>query len=853
MTDFGEPHFKLALPRKSYLATWLERVVHDVRSALRSTRREPMLALAIVVTLGLGIGLNTGVFTILYSLLLRPLPLPQSDRLVTVHQLFATARPYMQATGGVRIGTSQRLINESLDLLSYPEYQHFQEHALSFEALDAFAPLSLTVGAEIPASVTAFATSCDYFRTLGVSMPLGRGFAADECARRGEASVVVLSYGLWQGRLGGDPSAVGSTVTLNGQPFTVIGVAQQGFAGTGLQMSDLWIPISVLPLLGVDYLNIDNLSWLHVIGRLQSGATIERTRAELTTLARQLHAGEPDLQPTVAVHRATVTGPVGRLDGGGAALVTMALVTVILLLACLNITNLLLSRAPVRRRSVCVRLSLGGQRRHIVMQLLTESIVLGLLGGAVGLVLSMAVSPILRLVSLLGEMNVSTVPDVRVLAYAFAVSLASALAFGLMPAIETTRVDLATALRSQAAGIGGNRSGWRLRRAVVSVHFAGSLVLLVIAGLFVRAVSHGEQIETGYRMSEIYAFHPQVRNQGYDAVRGAAFLEGLRVGVAALPGVENAALTRYLPLQGSSMSLISREGLPPGQSTVERQVFYTTVSPEYFELMDIPILRGRTFDPRIDDQATVPAVISEETARRYWGAEDPVGRGFRLGETPMIVVGVARDVRHLSLTQTRRAFLYAAWREHGLRLPDQAEDQAPDLQVVARVAPGTDVAAAVLRLGQLLDPAVAIEVESLEQRLAALLEPARLSAWFAGILGVLAALLAVVGIYSALAYAVAQRSHELGVRLAIGANRRDIVILVMRQGLTALVPGLVVGVLLAVAAGRVVRSQLFGVPPFDPIAFGGVILLLLAAALVAIFWPARRASLLDPIHTLRNE
>jgi hypothetical protein len=269
--------------------------------------------------------------------------------------------------------------------------------------------------------------------------------------------------------------------------------------------------------------------------------------------------------------------------------------------------------------------------------------------------------------------------------------------------------------------------------------------------------------------------------------------------------------------------------------------------------MDIPILRGRTFDPRIDDQATVPAVISEETARRYWGAEDPVGRGFRLGETPMIVVGVARDVRHLSLTQTRRAFLYAAWREHGLRLPDQAEDQAPDLQVVARVAPGTDVAAAVLRLGQLLDPAVAIEVESLEQRLAALLEPARLSAWFAGILGVLAALLAVVGIYSALAYAVAQRSHELGVRLAIGANRRDIVILVMRQGLTALVPGLVVGVLLAVAAGRVVRSQLFGVPPFDPIAFGGVILLLLAAALVAIFWPARRASLLDPIHTLRNE
>lgn len=812
-----------------------------------------MLALAIVATLGVGIGLNTGIFTILYSLLLRPLPLPQSDRLVTVHQLFATARPYIQATGSVRIGRSERPFSGSLDLLSYPEYNHFQEHARSFEALDAFAPLRLTVGAENPASVTGFAASCDYFRTLGVGMARGRGFTADGCARRGEGRVAVLSYGLWQGRLGGEQGVVGSTVTLNGQPFTVIGVAQQGFAGTGLQVPDLWIPISVLPLLGVNRLDIDNLSWLHVIGRLQSGATIERARAELTALARQLHAGQPDLQPTVEVHRATLAGPGGRLDAGGPALVAMALVTVILLLACLNITNLLLSRAPVRRRAVCVRLSLGAQRRHIVMQLLTESVVLGLLGGAVGFALSMAVSPILTLVLPLGEMNVPAAPDIRVLAYTSGVSLVAALAFGLMPAIETTRVDLGTALRSQAAGVGGSRSGWRLRQAVVSAQFAGSLVLLVIAGLFVRGVSHAQQIDTGYRMGDIYAFHPQVRDQGYDSVRGAAFLDDLRAGVAALPGVEATALTRHFPLRGSSMSLISREGLPPGQSMMERQVFYTTVSPKYFELMEIPILRGRTFDPRFDDLATVPAVISEEMARRHWWAEDPVGREFRLGQTPMIVVGVARDVRHVSLIPTDRAFLYAAWREHGVRLPDQAEGQAPDLWVVARVTPGADVAGAVQRLGQILDPSVVIEVESLEQRLADVLEPARLSAWFAGILGGLAALLAVIGIYSALAYAVAQRRHELGVRLAIGANRRDIVILVMRHGLTALVPGLVVGLLLAVGAARVAHSQLFGLDPIDPTAFGGVILLLSAAALVAIFWPARRASLLDPIHTLRSE
>lgn len=838
----------------SYLATWVERVAHDVRFALRSTRREPMLALAIVATLGLGIGLNTGISTILYSLLLRPLPLPQSDRLVTVHQLFATARPYMQVPGGsVRIGMSERRLNGSLDLLSYPEYHHLQEHARSFEALDAFAPLRLTVGAETPASVTGLAASCNYFRTLGVGMALGRGFVADECARRGEGRLVVLSYGLWQGRLGGDRGVVGSTLTLKGQPFTVIGVAQQGFAGTGLPVQDLWIPISVLPLLGVNHLEIDNLSWLHVIGRLQSGATIERARAELTALARQFHAGEPDLQPTVEVHRATLAGPGGRLDAGGPALVAMALVTVILLLACLNITNLLLSRAPVRRRAVCVRLSLGAQRRHIVMQLLTESVVLGLLGGAVGFALSMAVSPMLNSVLPLGEMNVPVAPDIRVLAYTSVVSLVAALAFGLMPVIETTRVDLATALRSQAAGVGGSRSGWRLRQAVVSAQFVGSLVLLVVAGLFVRALSHAQLIDTGYRVSDIYAFHPQLRDQGYDAVRGAAFLDELRAGIAALPGVETTALTRYLPLQGSSMSLISGEGLPPGQSIMERQVFYTAVSPEYFELMEIPIVRGRTFDPRIDDPTPTPAVISEEMARQHWGAEDPVGKEFRLGQTPMIVVGVARDIRHLSLSRTDRPFLYAAWREHGPGLPDLAEGQAPDLVVVARVAPGADVAGVVQRLGVRLDPAVVIEVESLEQRLAGMLEPVRLSAWFAGILGVLAALLAVIGIYSALAYAVAQRRHELGVRLAIGANRRDIVILVMRQGLTALVPGLVVGLLLAVGAARVVRSRLFGLDPFDPTAFGGVILLLSATALVAIFWPARRASLLDPIHTLRSE
>lgn len=834
-----------------------ENLWKDLTLALRSIRREPWFAASAVATLALGIGLNTAIFTVLYGFTMRPLPLPAAEQLVTVHQLFADM-PVGSGLGDATIGGiggRPRYIHGSTDMVSYPEYRAYRDGTTALSGLAAFASIGLTLEGETPAPAAGLLVSCGYFRVVGVGMEAGRGFVEDECARGGGAPVVVLSHGLWQRRFGGDPSIVGRSITLNRTVFTVIGVAARGFGGTQLHAPDVYLPVTMQPVLGSDRLANEDLSWLNLVGRLRVGATVERAERELTATGLRRDAAYQGRGTRVLVHRAALmSGPVGREHGLVGGLVAMAVAVLIVLIACLNLMNLLLSRAPARQRSVRIRLSLGASRRRIVTQLLVESGVLAALGGATGLLLAYWAPPLLLAAWDAGATQLLLTPDLRVFAYATLVSLCAALLFGLAPALETTRVDLATALRGDGAAGGAGRSprAARLRHAVVGAQVGGSLLLLVVAALFIRGVRQARATDPGYHVQDVLGFRPNLEQQGYDAARAAAYYRELRARAAALPGVASASLASWLPLGPRGTGRFARDG-----AEEDGLVDYTTVSGGYFETLGIAIARGRAFaedEPFAADAR--PAVIGQAMARRYWPSSDPLGQGFSIAGTQRyVVVGIARDTRHFSIQPSAEPLFYRAARLDPLPPApgDTAVARPPGLTLVVRTTGGESTTSALLRAARGIDPDVLITVESLAERFDAELRPARLTALFAGLLGLLATALAMVGVYGAIAYAVTQRRHEIGVRFALGAARRDIIRLILRQGAAPLLAGIVTGMLLAAGVARVVRSQIFGISALDPVAFLGVTMALVGVALLAMVQPARRAAGIDPASTLRAD
>lgn len=842
---FGDIH--RALPRRGERggAGWLPGLSRDVGLAVRTLRRTPAFTVVAILTLTLGIGMNSAIFTFLYSMTMRGLPLPRADRLVTVHQLFDGMPPGHFPEASMVLGEGERRVRGTSDMVSWEEYLAYRDRSPSLAGLAGFAMLPATLAGESAERVAVAVATCDYFRVLRAPLALGRGLDGGDCVAPGESPVAVLAHGLWQSRFGGDPGIVGRTIRLNRTSFTVVGVAGRGFGGTTLEAPDLWVPVTMEPSLAPDRLEDADLSWLALVGRLRRGATREQAAAGLTAIGRSRDASRPGRRTTVLVRDAMLLGGPSEASRVLAFRVAaFALAGLILLIACLNVASLMLARAPGRQRDVRIRRALGAARHRVVGQLLVESVLLALVGGLAGLGLAVWLPRVFGSLLLPTGAPVPLTPDLGVVAYALGVSFLAAVAFGLAPALETSRVDLASALRGDAAGAGRGPGAPRLRQAVVAAQVAGSLVLLVVAGLFGRSIALARGADPGYRVDHVYGFRPDLDRQGYSGEEVAAFYEDWESRVAGMPGVEAVALTSFLPLQGQSSAVFMRDPDATETDFSDGQVFHVYVSAEYFATLGIPILRGSGLPgtPPAPDEP-LPAVIGQTMARRLWPDRDPLGQVFAAPTgRARRVVGIARDALHGGPGTEDRRFFYSAI-PRGMNVGT----------LVVRTGEDPGAVASVLRAAHQLDPEVLVTATSLRDLFRERLRPARLAALAAGGLGLLALLLAVVGIYGAVAHGVSQRSREFGVRFALGASRRDIRLLVLRRGVVPVGSGVASGLVLAAAVAGALRGRLYGLAPLDPVVFVGTACALAAAALAAMLRPARRAASLDPARTLREE
>jgi len=816
---------------------WLEDLIRDLRQSARNLAARPAFALTAVLTLALGIGLNTGVFSLIYAVAMRPLPVREPERVVMVFQ-------------DVRQGGGRMTMGPWTEV-SYPEYQRYRDRSQSFEGIAVYRGMDLVLTANPPQPIQGSLVSCNYFSTLSVRFGLGRGFGSEGCARPSDAPVTVLSDQLWRTRFGADPAIVGRTLTVNGVAVLVVGVAEAGFKGIDWVPADLWLPVTMQPAVGHEgpaLLVREKASWLTMVGRLKRGTSREVAQAELSVVGQTAAAGDSGKLVRVSVTRgALFTEPGMRRQADTAAAGILGLSALVILLACTNLVNLLLARALAKRREIGIRLSLGASRLRVVRQLMIESILLALAGGGLGLVIVYRLPGVLAAAVPNGEfIQTDFSPDLPVFGYAIAISAVAAVLFGLLPALQATRLDISSSIKL-ADPLLGRTGTHRLRTFVVGAQVAGSALLVAMAGLFLHALDRANGVDLGYRTAGVIAIRLGTEQLGYDATRSREVYDRLGERLRAVPGVESVALASGLPLLGRNTSDV--------QSADENRpawAAFNQVSPEYFATLGIRIVEGRVF--RAEESGLAgdqPAVISETAARTLWPGADPLGRRIRMGNvdnksaTYFVVTGVAADAHNVSIGQPDQPFIYRA---------ANPANPSGSLMVVATeprsVAGLLGAVAAVVRE---IDPAVPVQVSRLEDRQAEALAPARMAARFATALGGLATLLAIVGIYGIVSYGVTQRAREFGVRIALGATNRQIVRLALGQGLVVVTVGLLVGFGLSLAAARVVRGLLYGLGGLDPVALVATLFVVAATASAAMLVPARRATTINPIDSLRSD
>ncbi|HZS04926.1 MAG TPA: ABC transporter permease [Blastocatellia bacterium] len=819
----------------------------DLRFGLRMLARRPGFTATAVLALALGIGANSTIFNLVNALLLRPLPVVRPDEIVAVYTSDYSSTEY---------GTS-----------SYPDYVDFRDRNGVFAGLVAYqaTPFSLNTGG---ANERAFGeiVSGNYFTVLGVRPAPGRGFLPEEDITPGAQPVVVISHKLWQQRFGGDPGVVGRIVKLNGHPFTVVGVAPEKYSGlTRGLAADLWVPAMMMEqaLPGSRNLVERGSRGFSVMGRLKPGVTLAQAQADFRVIAEQLFKAWPQEWTNIRKESRVITllpeSEARVMPGFRKPLIIfmallMTVVGLVLLIACANVANLMLARATARRREIAVRLSLGASRGALIRQLLTESLLLSLAGGGVGLLLAawgadllMAFKPPMQM-----PIEIDLRTDWRVLGFTFGISLLTGILFGLAPALAASKPDLVAALKEGEGMAGHGRT--RLRGAFVVAQVALSLLLLVGAGLFLRSLGNASAIDPGFDPDNLLAMTMDLQLQGYDRARGKNFSRQLLDRVRAVPGVEAATLAEYLPLNlDGARRGITIEGYTPrpGEST---EVGSVTVAPGYFETLRLPVLRGRSFGGQDREGAPGVVMVNEAFARRYWPGQDPLGKRIRMGamrggnsdELPALeVIGVVKDGKYVTLGEGATPFFY-------LNLA-QGYDPAPTLIVRTRGNP-TDYLPAVRNVVAALDDSLPLfDVKTMREHLGLALLPARLAGTILGIFGLVALVLAASGIYGVMSYSVARRTREIGIRMALGAGRGDVLRLIVGQGMKLVVIGTAIGLVAALALGRLLGSLLYGLSPADPLTFAGMVLLLAGVALAACWIPARRATKTDPMIALRYE
>jgi predicted permease len=786
--------------RAVWIWPWLESVVQDVRYALRNLRAQPGFAMIAILGLGCAIGLNTSFFTVFEAIALRPWPVKDARRIV---RIFSLNVHRMDAPG-----------------FSIPEFRYFEDHARSFKGMIAIVGYPMHFGFEpFGKSTQAMFVDADHFTVLGVNLALGRGFMPGENRVDAPERVVVLSFAMWRDHFGSDAEILGKTVHVEEIPFTVVGVGPREFLGISQGREDAWFPFAVFPQM---HLNSWARSWVKdadrsaflLAGRLAPGVTKRQAHSELETLSRQFHA-QFALDPVQIVF--TDTTMMAANPGGNGAMPVFALmlagVTLIVLLACANVGNLLIARAAARRFEIEVRRALGAGRARIVRQLMTESLLLAIGAAALGIALAYWLPGIV--VSRFGEAPpVVLKPDLPVLGYALALALFCCVAFGLAPALHGTR----------------SRSNPRLplRSVLLAAQVAMSVVLLLGAALLLEGVRHARVRDPEFSFRDVTVVSLELPAGSYDRARISDFTKHLLTELKGRPELQPIALCSQEPWSNSIWDLALR--LPGQDRSLERSTTALAVSPGYFDVLRIPILSGRNFNPADKDNTVI--LINQSLARRYWRDQNPVGKTLMFMQLPLEVVGVVPD----TLDRAEPVF----YQPLGVPFPPK---------VLVRSAPGA--AEAVAATVQQIDKRVRTQATPLSENMERAAAPARIGAQLAGLLGIFALALATIGMSGVFGYIVQQRTKEIGIRMALGARPWQVVWLVLSGTSRAVLAGLVIGLVGAIAVARLLTDFLYGVSPFDPRAYAAVALVLAAAGLAATFLPARRATKIDPMTALR--
>jgi predicted permease len=820
----------------------MENLTKDVRYGVRMLMKNPGVTLVAVITLALGIGANTAIFSGVSAFLMRPLNVPNAHELI---------RP-LEVTEDR--GTS--------DELSYPDYLDYRDQATSFAGLAAEDMLSAAIDSENQSDVIwGQSVSANYFDVLQVKPILGRTFVPDEDKTLGASPVVVLSHSFWQRRMAGDPNVVGKTVQLNNRAYEVIGIAPQSFAGTKFALAlDFWTPMSMAEDLrrAPGMLRERGSHWMNVIGRLKPGVSIAQASAEMNAISARLNQAYPDNRANNT--QAKVLPEVdGRWEEEGgvfksAGAIAMAIVGLILLIACANVANLMLARAAGRRKEIGIRLALGANRARLVRQLLTESVLLSVAGGALGLLLAFWVTDLMEGFIPILEYNIVSdffALDSRALVFTLIVSLATGLVFGLAPAWHSSNPDVVPVLKGEAEVVQrGKRRAFGLRNVLVVAQVALSLVVLVCGGLFIKSFRKAQTMDPGFDNTNglIVSLSPTLI--GYEDEQSRQFYKQVLERVSHVPGVEAVSFARTLPLGDSSNSTgpVLKEGeiLPKGSAG--RVIMTTFVSPGYFKTMQIPILDGRDFDDRDQPKTQRVVIVNQKMAEMLWPGESAVGKRFFIGaesRDAYEVVGVVKTGKYRNLAEDPKPFFYSSM---GQRRPSTMA-----MVVRASVDPRSLVGAIRSEV-QAIDRRVPLSgVKTMDDHKTYALWAPNMAASLSLAFAVVAILLSAVGLYSVMAYVVSQRTREVGIRMALGANRSDVMKMITRQGMRLAAIGVVIGLLMALALAQVLSSLLIGISGYDVTTFIVVPTLLSAVALLACYLPARRATKVDPLVALRYE
>ncbi len=808
-----------------------ESVARDVRHSIRGWRRSPGFVVVAALTIALGIGATVTIFSIANTLLARTPPgVRDPGSLVTIageeHGRFVT--------------------------LSYPTLEDFRNagNGLGELAMLEYLPVSLSTEDDAePELAAGLLVSASYFSILGTRPALGRFFLPGEDERGNPTPAVVLSHDTWQRRFGGDSSIVGRSITVNRHRFTVIGVTEMGFRGH-YWMYDVgvFVPVTMAEVLtGADLTKRGNTS-LVAVGRLAQGSSVVRVREAARLTTARLHTEYPDLYEDVELKVFAYSGMMEEIRTPAAGFLALLFMVsaLVLLIASANVGGILLARAVGRSREMAVRLAVGARRTRLVRMLLTESILLFLVGGTAGTLLAIWATGALAGVQLPVPMPFAFefTPDLRVLAFALLTAFVAGVLFGLAPALQSSKTNLATALKDERGAVSGRRI--RLRNAFVVVQVSASAVLLIVGSLFLRTLGRAQSVDLGFTPNGLHVLSLDLSVHSYSREEGQQLMRDLVERSQSLPGVQAAAATSLLPLGfdwgWQTYTIPGREPVP-GVGLVRAE--FNAVSPGYFETMDIPVLAGRAFEP--SDRAESPrvVVINEAAARSFWPGEPAVGKVLEQGDTRYEVVGVARDSKSRSIWASPEPAAYKAYAQSYF-----------DLASIVVRTPSTrqGIAAELREIVRTLDPNLPLRTNAPYSQIVGLsLMPSRIAASVAGAFGALGVILAAVGLFGVLSYAVTQRTREIGIRLALGADVRDVRRLVLVGGLRLTLCGLIIGLALAFGGAQALRSMLYGLSPADPVAFGAITLLVVAVGSLASYLPARRATRTDPMEALRYD